>query len=720
MTDTLINSIPSEGTLPPYSSGWPQSHTERRDFFHRIRQFPPVVQTWRKSLIKKIRSGDSRFGTAFHEMAEPELRAEIDYQISYQREVARILAAVYGTPRLGNPTDPLDDLVYIVLSRKTRENAYQAGFKALKERFSNWDDLLASSREEVALLIQGGGLEDRKTDCLFGALEVIRAEFGSCTLEPAKDWDDERLATFLCSLPEISRKSAYCVMMYGFGRQVFPVDTHVGRVLSRLGPFREMGLSLSGKDHKQLQAILADLISPNLRYSLHVNLIAHGRAVCHPQRPDCDSCEIRKFCATYRQTAQETLKATSAPTMIDLFSGAGGMSEGFMRAGFRPVLVVDKYQEALRTYRFNHPGVPDERVLCTDIATLSISEIRQILGDDKVDVLIGSPPCQGFSTAGYRSKASATGYKLEDDDRNHLFQYMVNFALELGPRLFLMENVPGMESQAAKEEPFLHRAARLLEEGGYITRIWHLNAAAFGVPQERNRIFLVAARGVPLPQRPMGDYQDPSGNEVKDEDFAFWRDPLDRLPPRRLADAISDLPTRTPDSGTSLDPWVRKASEKLPAHHYLVQGSILGTSRFIFNHHARYQNERDLELYARLGQGENSVHAIEVHGMDGLMRYRRDVFDDKYAKLRADRPSKTIVAHLAKDGNGYIHPTQTRSLTPREAARIQSFPDDFVFCGSPSDQWIQIGNAVAPMLAEAIARTFLQTLTAKVRKGKVL
>ncbi len=100
------------------------------------------------------------------------------------------------------------------------------------------------------------------------------------------------------------------------------------------------------------------------------------------------------------------------------------------------------------------------------------------------------------------------------------------------------------------------------------------------------------------------------------------------------------------------------------------------------------------------------MHVIEKHDRRDLMRYRTDVFDDKYARLRPDRPGKTIVSHLAKDGNSYIHPWQVRSLTVREAARVQSFPDDFVFCGTPSDQWVQLGNAVPPALAAAIARSF--------------
>jgi DNA (cytosine-5)-methyltransferase 1 len=144
---------------------------------------------------------------------------------------------------------------------------------------------------------------------------------------------------------------------------------------------------------------------------------------------------------------------------------------------------------------------------------------------------------------------------------------------------------------------------------------------------------------------------------------------------------------------------------------YLDKYSLRRESGLIYNHHVRYHNERDLELYGLLRPGEDSVHMIERHGRGDLMRYRRDVFDDKYHKLRPDRPSKTIVAHLAKDGNGYVHPHQDRSITVREAARLQSFHDGYLFCGAPSDQWVQVGNAVPPLLAEVIARTLLPLLS---------
>lgn len=148
-------------------------------------------------------------------------------------------AALHGTPDFDNKTDPVDELVYIILSRKTREDAYQSAYAALRRRFHRWD---RSARRNacgggVAALVQRG-LGEKKTTSLFGALHALTERFGSCTMEPARDWTDEKLEEFLGLPPELSRKSAYCIMMYAFGWQVLPVDTHVGRVLSRLDLYR--------------------------------------------------------------------------------------------------------------------------------------------------------------------------------------------------------------------------------------------------------------------------------------------------------------------------------------------------------------------------------------------------------------------------------------------------------------------------------------------------
>ncbi len=653
-------------------------------------------------MVEHVINMPKMFPAVSHDGSHQVVRALVDEGLSYLRELARMLALLYGSPSLGNKEDPVDELVYIILARKTREEAYQRTYETLKSVFPSWDDLLDAPRERVEQLVRSGGLSGKKTASLFGALEVLCKEFGRCTLEPARGWSDEMLAGFLCSLPEIQRKSAYCIMLYSLGRKVFPVDTHVGRCLARLGPYRELGLNLEGLDHKKLQVILDDLIPPNLRHSLHVNLVSHGREVCRSPRPLCERCDIRNFCSYFRRTEALRVEQQGGPTIVDLFCGAGGLSEGFETAGGRVLLALDQDAAALKTYRLNHPAVPESRLARRDIRELKPGELRRLVGRKKVDILIGAPPCQGFSHVGFRSKSTRTGYRVTGDDRNYLYEYMVAAALELSPRLFLMENVPGMESARRQNLSFLEAAARMLEQRGkYRTRIWRLNAAAFGIPQDRIRYFLVASKAGALPSAPVEEYQD-----QQRQDFD-----VDALPPVTLEEAIYDLPPREADSGEVVSLWEPRAASADPRfRRYLAKFNLVRESCLLFNHTVRYHNERDLELYNLLRPGEDSIHAIERYGRPDLMRYRRDVFDDKYARLRGDRPCKTIVAHLAKDGNGYIHPTQPRSITLREAARVQSFHDGYAFCGSASDQWIQLGNAVPPVMAEAIARSFVRLL----------
>ena len=247
---------------------------------------------------------------------------------------------------------------------------------------------------------------------------------------------------------------------------------------------------------------------------------------------------------------------------------------------------------------------------------------------------------------------------MATDDRNYLFEYMVGAALELKPRLFLMENVPGMKSPQRGRESFLERAeAILVSKGGYQTAIWKLNAAAFGVPQERLRYFLVAARGRSLPAFPEVDYQASQQDEV----------PLDALPPVSLDEAIFDLPERHADSGAAVARWTSdRATTDKRSRRYLSKFRILDKAALLYNHTVRYHNPLDLQLYGLLRQGEDGALFLERLQRTDLMRYRSDVFDDKYARLTGRNPCKTIVAHLAKDGNGYVHPTQPRSITVRE------------------------------------------------------
>jgi DNA (cytosine-5)-methyltransferase 1 len=478
------------------------------------------------------------------------------------------------------------------------------------------------------------------------------------------------------------------------------VSGDADRVLSRLGIYRELGLSVEEFSTSERRRLLGELIPPNLADPLQSNLDVHGREICRPKNPSCNECELRNLCSAYRNERCRTAETAGLPTAVDLFSGAGGLSEGLTRAGFRVLLALDSDPLALRTYRVNHPDVPDDRILCREVQTLRRGELRRLLGRQRLDLLAGAPPCQGFSHAGFRSKVTRTGYRLGKDERNFLFEYMVAAALELRPRMFLMENVPGMQSAKKEKLSFLEAAAHMLEEQGFRSAIWRTNASAHGVPQDRLRYFLIASATGELPIPPNEEYQDHR------QDFD-----VDALPPVTLNEAIFDLPPRAAGDGFAVQLCTnRTTANDSRARRYLAKFRLLSESRFVYNHTVRYHNARDLELYSLLRPGEDSIHILERHGRADLMRYRRDVFDDKYARLRGDRPSKTIVAHLAKDGNGYVHPTQVRSISIREAARLQSFRDDYTFCGSPSDQWTQVGNAVPPVLAEKIARSILHVL----------
>ena len=186
--------------------------------------------------------------------ATPEnIQARFDDGICCLREVARILAVLYGTRPRQQAGPNRRELVYIILAGHTREGAYQQAFDLLKQRFPRWDDLIDIPPRIIRNSSGPAACPAKKRwPCVRLCASCVK-EFGRCTLETARDWSDEKLEEFLCSLPEIQQKSAFCIMMYSFGRQVFPADTHVGRVLSRVGPYRELGLSLEGRDHKQLR-----------------------------------------------------------------------------------------------------------------------------------------------------------------------------------------------------------------------------------------------------------------------------------------------------------------------------------------------------------------------------------------------------------------------------------------------------------------------------------
>ncbi len=584
-------------------------------------------------------------------------------------DVDELLHYAYGCPDHNNKQDPLDELVFILLSRRTRDLSYERVYNRLKERFPHWEDLASASTAEVLRIIEEAGLGPKRASEIQANLKTIRDTLGSYSLDRLRGWNNSRIFKFLTSLRGVGPKSAYCVMMYSLGRRVFPVDTHVSRVSQRLG------LIPSGTDHKEAQEKLKEAFPERIRYSLHVNMLAHGKAVCQPRRPDCESCMIAGYCSWKRETDRHD----AGPGFLDLFSGAGGMSLGFERAGFTLKTAIDSSRWACRTFLFNRTHLEARRVLNQDIEAVGAWKFR----GRGIKVIVAGPPCQEFS------KVRKNGFG--ELGRNELYKEVLRFASVVRPRFVVIENVPGMATHLNQE--YVDRVERGLRDQGYAVRSEMVNAKDYWIPQNRIRLFFVARRIL----RGSSEAARASLERV-------WSGVRAAKSDLRLGflQGISGLPRLKPGEGGDLMRNNRRGARSLYARSLGCNG---GT---VYNHIARQHNPRDLTAYRLMDEGDN---ARDLHRKNPeLMPYSTENFPTKFFKIRGSKPSPTILAHLRKDANSFIHSLDDRGITPREAARLQSFPDSYRFLGTFGLQFEQIGNAVPPLLAEVFARAILAEL----------
>ncbi len=400
---------------------------------------------------------------------------------------------------------------------------------------------------------------------------------------------------------------------------------------------------------------------------------------------------------------------------IDLFAGAGGLSEGaylandlLQKSDFSVLWANDIDKRCGETFLFNHP---DSSFRLGDIREVCEHECERELGQG-VDLIMGGPPCQGFSLVGTRLGTSKDLGRFIDDPRNNLYKEFVRFVDKFNPKFFIMENVPGLFSY--KKGLIKDQIIEDFSGVGYHVKVRILNAVNYGVPQYRERVFFIGNRlGIkervhPTPTHwpaqfngSMRDFLHTNMDlfDLKGPEFLFYdSEKMEGIrsslkPYVTFNEAISDLP-KIPHRGGAEE--MEYATP--PQNDYQI--FMRRKSNLVHNHTTRFQNELDLKRYKALREGGIAGELpaeLQPHFKNGQ-------FKDKYRKLYSDRPSYTIVAHLYKDGNAFVHPdnSQNRSLSPREAARLQSFPDDFVFMGSRTDQFKQIGNAVPPLLARAI------------------
>jgi DNA (cytosine-5)-methyltransferase 1 len=390
-------------------------------------------------------------------------------------------------------------------------------------------------------------------------------------------------------------------------------------------------------------------------------------------------------------------------TFIDLFSGCGGFSLGLKRAGFQCLAAIDNDAAAVSTYARNFPKT--ELVLERDLQKFHPRKLAELLPPrTKVDLIVGGPPCQGFSVVRQVDGANH-GRRLVDDPRRNLYKEFLRYVRHFQPRVFIMENVPGIKSAAGGQ--FFTQVQARARKLGYRVHWEEIDAWLFGVPQKRVRHLIIGTRS-DLPvfssqQFTRHTHQNPpNGRATKNAKSAELVGSQKRSV--TLWEAIGDLPPLKVDDGA----YQAKYDMDRRRRHISRYGTwytrrVLETSRtkWLTSHVARPHSERDMRDFNRLREGEHSAEAI-ARGVHMEFPYNRVHFKDRYTKQHRNRLCSTILAHLSKDGLMFIHPTQNRSMTPREAARVQSFPDWFIFPQVQTDAFRLIGNAVPPLVGEAI------------------
>lgn len=360
----------------------------------------------------------------------------------------------------------------------------------------------------------------------------------------------------------------------------------------------------------------------------------------------------------------------------DLFCGCGGLSQGLESSGLIPSIALDKDISSLLTYHFNRPFLKHSQIINADIKDVAANYTFS-----HVPLIVGGPPCQGFSNANKQRQLN--------DSRNELYKFFVHTVQVSTPDVFLMENVEGILK-------YFHNIESDFAAIDYKLFPYVLNTKEFGFPQNRKRVFMLGISGRHSSIREtLNDIFRVSVLEYKtNKNITLW-------------DAISDLPSLKPKTiknstylegsewGYTFGPFVNYDKE----YSRLINGGIL-MNYPLLNHKSKYNNDRDVEIYRLLKPGEKS-DSSSIESINPYLN-RQDIFKDKFFKLVPGRICKTITSHMYYDCHMYIHPFDTRGLSPREAARIQGFPDDYLFLGSPNEWYRQIGNAVSPLLSKVL------------------
>ena len=438
------------------------------------------------------------------------------------------------------------------------------------------------------------------------------------------------------------------------------------------------------------------------------------------------------------------------PKVVDLFSGCGGLALGFEKAGFGFAGGIEMVPEAVETISSNlcwRYGRETDYI-CADITMTDASVLKEKIGAEGC-IVIGGPPCQAYSRAG-KAKLNSLGEERRNtsDARGFLYQDFLRFAFVLDARAVVMENVPEATRFGDMNIPEI--VSKELEGHGYVAWWTVLCAADYGVPQVRERLFIFGRKKeeneifLPVPtHRDMFGRVPQYGKQLaafsRFEHFKMPVQPSDQVPPWvTVGDAFSDLPVLFPSEKSrypntpmnTLLPYRGDARNDFQREMRTWYGRELS----FVSANAFRKNVRDYPIFARMKQGDLFTDAARIadelfyrkarnlgltdgsEAYEKLRRqmvpiYSRDSFAEKWRRLDENNPSHTVVAHLSVDTYSHIHPWDPRGISVREAARLQSFPDDFTFGCSMGDAFKQIGNAVPPLLAYGVASAVYKSFT---------
>lgn len=385
---------------------------------------------------------------------------------------------------------------------------------------------------------------------------------------------------------------------------------------------------------------------------------------------------------------------------IDLFCGAGGIAEGFRSEGYRCLYGNDVMTEAIQTFALNHPGAIAD---CRPIEDVNAAEIRERLqlAPGELDVLVGGPPCQGFSINAPE--------RFLSDPRNKLFQHYARFVREFQPKTFLFENVPGILSM--DDGKVFQQILKIFSDLSYAVSVKILFAAHYGAPQERWRLILLGSKNGEIAHPLPTHFAKGRANFRGGATLTFQLDDSQRStlrPAVTVGDAISDLPPLLMGEGAEEISYTRPTTSP-----YALR--MRNATGITFNHYAAklaLQNIQRMKYVPPGGSWRDIPHDLLPAGMQ---KARKSDHTKRYGRLHPDKLSGTVLTKCDPHWGTVFLPTQDRALTVREAARFQSFPDHYRFLGSRVSQYEQVGNAVPVVMAAAIAKSIREHLSTTVK-----